>query len=66
MSKDDARDAAQDAFLSQVRRYAALRTDTPCRRFYSVWRRALLADFPHLPQDDLDAMDVEIRRLAGY
>lgn len=62
----DALDAAQEAFLSQVRRMAALRTDTPCRRFYSVWRKALLAEFPHLNEPALDSMDVEIRRLAGF
>ncbi len=59
-------DAAQQAFLSTVRRYAAMRTETPDERFLAVWRRQAALDFPNLPAAAYDALMAELRRLAGY
>lgn len=58
-------DAAQQAFLSTVRRYAAMRTETPCYRFYEVWKRQARKDFPHLTGAEYDRLVGEIAKAAG-
>ena len=55
----------QEQFLATVRRFAALRTQTPDYRFYETWKAQALRDFPHLNGREYDDLVGEIARLAG-
>jgi hypothetical protein len=57
-------DVPQAEFLSQVRRYAALRTERHGMRFYEAMKAQALAEFPHLPGHQWNRLMDEIARIC--
>ena len=58
-------DAPQSEFLSQVRRFAFMRTSGPSHAFYEQMKAQARSSFPYLPGHQWNRLVDEVARICG-